>query len=110
VSVLGTTAALYRQVAFTHPVRSANGETARGFYSAPGEQPSVIEGLTAAHDAPTLQLLTDDVTRLGLTLDVELEIGALGGASASGWRRFVVRRTAPLTDGAESLVTLIPLE
>jgi hypothetical protein len=110
VSVLTSTTALYRQVAFTHPVRATNGETARGFYNAPGEQPTVIRDLAAAVTAPTLQLLQADATRLGLADDVEIEIGVLGGSSASGWRRFSCRRVAPLADGLEVLVTLIPLD
>lgn len=109
MSVATTTAALYRQVPFTHPVLSANGESARGYYMAPGEQPAVVGELAAQITAPTLQLLQDDATRLGLGDDVEVEIGVLGGASASGWRRFCCRRVAPLGDGLEVVVNLIPL-
>lgn len=108
MSLTGTTRALYGQVAFTHPVRSANGQTCRGYLTEAGEQPTVVSDLAAQITAPTLQLLTEDATRLGLALDVALEVGVLGGTSAAGWRRYDVRRVSPIGDGLEVLVTLIP--
>lgn len=106
MSLATTTAALFRQVPFTHPVRSEAG-SCRGFLEMPGLSIDQQAGIAMERTEYSLRVTTADAQRLRLDDEVPVQIGTLGEPELPTDPHFVVRRVRPI-DELESLVLLVP--